>query len=111
MALMVVGHPPPVMETGLATTSMLGIIENPETTYADTIKPLPQTHKPIPLKQIAYLHGELRVVWKDEEINRMMINEDLQYVVIVKNSYGWPEIQDLRRLITNQSELKGILGY
>ncbi|WMV58421.1 hypothetical protein MTR67_051806 [Solanum verrucosum] len=37
----------------------------------------------------------------------MIINEDLQFAVIGKFSYGWPEIQKLRRLIPKQCELKG----
>ncbi|KAG5585127.1 hypothetical protein H5410_045561 [Solanum commersonii] len=38
---------------------------------------------------------------------QMIINEDLQFAVIGKFSYGWPEIQELRRLIPKQCELKG----
>ncbi|KAG5597386.1 hypothetical protein H5410_038618 [Solanum commersonii] len=37
----------------------------------------------------------------------MIINEDLQYAVIGKFSYGWPDILDLRKLIPKQCELKG----
>lgn len=35
------------------------------------------------------------------------INENLEYVVIGKFSSGRPDIQDLRRLISKQCELKG----
>lgn len=44
-------------------------------------------HKPIPLKQIFYLHEEPHIVW-EEEVNQMMTNEELQYVVIGKLSHG-----------------------
>ncbi|WMV47050.1 hypothetical protein MTR67_040435 [Solanum verrucosum] len=37
----------------------------------------------------------------------MIVNENLEYAVIGKFSYGWPEIQDLRKLISKQCELKG----
>lgn len=37
----------------------------------------------------------------------MIISEDLQYVVVGKISYEWPDIQDLRRLIPKKWELKG----
>ncbi|WMV32600.1 hypothetical protein MTR67_025985 [Solanum verrucosum] len=37
----------------------------------------------------------------------MIINENLEYAVIGKFSYGWPAIQDLRNLIPKQCELKG----
>ncbi|KAH0696033.1 hypothetical protein KY289_013515 [Solanum tuberosum] len=62
---------------------------------------------PVPMKQVAYLHGEPRIIWEEEEVEQMIINEDLQFPVIGKFSYGWPDIQDLRRLIPKQCELKG----
>ncbi|XP_049410642.1 uncharacterized protein LOC125873836 [Solanum stenotomum] len=37
----------------------------------------------------------------------MIINENLEYAVIGKISYGWPAIQDLCKLIPKQCELKG----
>ncbi|KAK4726324.1 hypothetical protein R3W88_031241 [Solanum pinnatisectum] len=37
----------------------------------------------------------------------MIINENLEYAVIGKFSYGWSAIQDLRKLIPKQCELKG----
>lgn len=86
MALIAIGQPLPVVETGLTITSMLGVTKNSKITYADTIKPMPQTQE-ISLKQIAYLHGEPKVVWEEEEINQMIINEDLQYAVIENFSY------------------------
>jgi len=42
-----------------------------------------------------------------EEANQMIINENLQYAVIGKFSYGWSDIQELRKLIPKQCELKG----
>lgn len=40
-------------------------------------------------------------------MEKIIINEDPQYVLIGKFSYGWPDIQYLRRLIPKQCELKG----
>ncbi|KAG5619978.1 hypothetical protein H5410_005196 [Solanum commersonii] len=37
----------------------------------------------------------------------MIRNENLQYTIIGKFSYGWPDIQELRTLIPKQCELKG----
>ncbi|KAH0743368.1 hypothetical protein KY290_031361 [Solanum tuberosum] len=59
------------------------------------------------LKPIVYLHGEPRIVWKEEEVDRMIVKENLEYAVIGKFSYGWPEIQELRKLIPKQCDLKG----
>ncbi|WMV59325.1 hypothetical protein MTR67_052710 [Solanum verrucosum] len=104
MAMLAVGQPPPV---GAGPTAPLLREEPLKLTYADVIKPHPSQYNALPLKQIAYLHGEPRIVWEEEEVNQMIINEDLQYAVIGKFSYGWPDIQDLRRLIPKQCDLKG----
>ncbi|KAH0669551.1 hypothetical protein KY289_024044 [Solanum tuberosum] len=59
------------------------------------------------MKPITYLHGEPRVIWEEAEVEQMIQNENLQYAVIGKFSYGWPDIQDLLKLIPKQCELKG----
>lgn len=40
-------------------------------------------------------------------MEQMIVNENLQYVVIGKFSYGWRDIQELRRIIPKQCEMKG----
>ncbi|KAH0695913.1 hypothetical protein KY289_013395 [Solanum tuberosum] len=56
---------------------------------------------------ITYLHGEPRVIWEEEEVTQMIQNENLQYAIIGKFSYGWLDIQELGTLIPKQCELKG----
>ncbi|KAG5575874.1 hypothetical protein H5410_056008 [Solanum commersonii] len=63
--------------------------------------------KPIHLKPVAYLHGEPRVLWEKEEVENMIIKEKLEFAVIRKFSYGWPEIHELRKIIPKQCDLKG----
>ncbi|WMV14215.1 hypothetical protein MTR67_007600 [Solanum verrucosum] len=75
-------------------------------TYASSLKQPKAQSKPIPLKPISYLHGEPQVICEHDEVNQMIINENLEYAVIGKFSYGWPEIQDLQKLIPKQCELK-----
>ncbi|KAH0637783.1 hypothetical protein KY285_037455 [Solanum tuberosum] len=83
MAMMALGQPPP-MEVG--PTISMKVIDKP--TYASTIKPAHPSCKHVPLKQISCLHGEPRIVWEEDEVNQMIINEDLQCTVIGKFSYG-----------------------
>ncbi|KAG5611553.1 hypothetical protein H5410_022834 [Solanum commersonii] len=97
MAATASGQPPP--EVGLLAPS--------GPSYADSLKQPRAKVKSLPLKPISYLHGEPQVIWEHEEVNQMIINENLEYAVIGKFSYGWPEIQDLRKLIPKQCELKG----
>ncbi|KAG5600706.1 hypothetical protein H5410_032076 [Solanum commersonii] len=56
---------------------------------------------------ITSVSGEPQVIWEHEEVTQMIVNENLECAVIGKFSYGWPDIQDLRRLIPKQCELKG----
>ncbi|KAG5591323.1 hypothetical protein H5410_041837 [Solanum commersonii] len=65
------------------------------------------SQRPVSLKPLTYLHGEPRVIWDQSEVEQMIVNENLQYVVVGKFSHGWPDIQELRRLIPKQCELKG----
>lgn len=59
------------------------------------------------MKPISYLHGEPQIIWEQDEVEQLIINESLEHTVICKFSYGWPNIQDLRRLILKKCELKG----
>ncbi|KAH0632725.1 hypothetical protein KY284_035511 [Solanum tuberosum] len=93
----------PLLGVGQAVVGM-----EPDTRrkYADVLRPASGIAKPIPMKPIAYLHGEPRIIWEEEEVEHMIIKENLEFAVIGKFSYGWPEIQDLRKLIPKHCELR-----
>ncbi|KAH0710064.1 hypothetical protein KY284_011491 [Solanum tuberosum] len=76
-------------------------------TFASLFKPTSGETRPIPLKPISYLHGEPRIIWEQAEVEQMIVNENLQYAVVGKFSYGWPDIQELRKIIPKQCGLKG----
>ncbi|WMV25600.1 hypothetical protein MTR67_018985 [Solanum verrucosum] len=59
------------------------------------------------MKQIQYVEGVPRITWTEEEVNRMNVIENLQFAVIGKFSYGWPELDDLRVQIPKQLQIKG----
>lgn len=79
----------------------------PSQSYASILKPPASSTKPLPLKLVSYLHGEPMVIWDQTEVDQMIVNESLQFAVIGKFSYGWPEIQGLKKIIPKQCELKG----
>lgn len=62
---------------------------------------------PIPIKKVCYNNGVPRVVWTEDELDRMNIIENLQYAVVGKFSYGWTKIEELRTLIPKQCKIKG----
>lgn len=63
--------------------------------------------EPIPIKPITFLHGQPLIKWTELEVKRMNLIEGLQYAVVGKFSYGWPELQELRRIIPPQYGIKG----
>lgn len=71
------------------------------------LQPNLPTIQAVPIKPVSYLHGEPMIVWEQSEVDQMILREKFQYVVIGKFSYGWPDMQELRRLILKQCELKG----
>ncbi|XP_075087644.1 uncharacterized protein LOC142169650 [Nicotiana tabacum] len=60
--------------------------------------------EPIPLRRITFLHGKLMVKFTKSEVERMNVIEGLQYAVVGKLSYGWPDLQELRRIIRAQAK-------
>lgn len=78
----------------------------PAMTYATLPKQQKDPVKTVPIKPITYLHSEPQVIWDKDEVKQMIINEDLEYAMIGKFSYGWPDIHELRKLIPNQCALK-----
>ncbi|PHU17446.1 hypothetical protein BC332_13141 [Capsicum chinense] len=100
MALVVAGQPS-VTEIGQDDTTIT------KPTFANILQSAIIPNMQLPLKEISYLHGEPHIIWEEEKVNQMIIKEDLQYAVIDKFSYSWPDIQNLRRLIPKQCELKG----
>uniref|UniRef100_M1DRG6 DUF4283 domain-containing protein n=1 Tax=Solanum tuberosum TaxID=4113 RepID=M1DRG6_SOLTU len=69
----------------------------------------PKTAKPkhsIPIKDITYVHSESTVLWDEEEVDNMVIQEDLEFAVIEKFSYGWPELEEIRKIMPLQYKIK-----
>ncbi|KAG5616665.1 hypothetical protein H5410_016489 [Solanum commersonii] len=71
----------------MATTAVIiNNIGKPSTmTYANTIKPRSPQYKPVPMKQIAYLHGEPRIIWEEKEVAYVLIRTTLleNYVTLL----------------------------
>ncbi|KAH0666514.1 hypothetical protein KY285_027720 [Solanum tuberosum] len=102
MVSMATGQHPPV-EVGQTQ----GPLEEIKISYANTLAAPKKRHHSLQIKPLTNLHGEPKLVWEKEEVQQMIINEDLQYAVIGKFFYGWPDILNLRKFIPKQCELKG----
>lgn len=73
--------------------------------YVDLLKPstihIPKNNgklrmEPIPIKKPTYHDGIPRITWTEEEVKLMNTIENLQYTVIGKFSYGWPDLEELQ---------------
>ncbi|KAH0707961.1 hypothetical protein KY290_009561 [Solanum tuberosum] len=76
--------------------------------YAHIFKPksINPTHPMIPAKPVVMLHGEPNITWKASEVKALIRQENLQYAIIGKFSYGKPDIIELRRTIPGQCGIK-----
>lgn len=61
----------------------------------------------IPRKPVQLIDGFPRIKWTEAEVCCMNIIENLQYVVISKFSYGWPDLDIPRNVIPLQCGIKG----
>lgn len=59
------------------------------------------------MKSVSYTNGIPRIVWTEDEVDRMNTIENLQFAVIGKFSYGWPILEERRSLIPRQCNIKG----
>lgn len=59
------------------------------------------------MNSLTYVHGELPLLWWEEEVNNMIIQEHMQHAIIGKLLYGWPELEKLHQIITLQYEIRG----
>lgn len=70
-----------------------------------------QEHKavvePILLRRVVVLNGQPIVVCTEEEVERMNVIEELEYVVVGKFAYGWPDLNEIRRILPAQCGIKG----
>ncbi|KAF3655827.1 hypothetical protein FXO38_14505 [Capsicum annuum] len=61
----------------------------------------------VPFKPVIVMHGEPSVTWKSSEVKNLIIQENLQYAIIGKFSYGKPDVNELRKVIPKQYVIKG----
>lgn len=82
--------------------------------YVDLIKPSPAIQqvdrdvaKGVSIKQPTFINGIPRVTWTKEEVTKMNVMENLQYAIIGKFSYRWPDLDDLGIQIPKKCNIKG----
>ncbi|KAG5576851.1 hypothetical protein H5410_056985 [Solanum commersonii] len=95
----------PVTSTILPTSAQLvkqpDYAKEPKVKYADFLK---LANKQViqdssPLKTVEYINGMPRIFWIEDEMDKMIVIEGLQFVLIGKLSYGWPDLEDSRNEI------------
>lgn len=59
----------------------------------------------IPFRKPVFNNSVPPVTWIDDEIKIMSISKNLQYVVIGKFSYGWPNLDELRKTLSKQCNI------
>ncbi|WMV57128.1 hypothetical protein MTR67_050513 [Solanum verrucosum] len=81
-----------------------------KTLYADTIRPtntIAKKTEPVLMKPVTIVEGIPRIKWTESEVERMNIKQNLEFAIIGKFSYGWPDLEFLRKAIPSQCGIKG----
>ncbi|KAG5616037.1 hypothetical protein H5410_015861 [Solanum commersonii] len=60
------------------------------------------------LKSIKYVHGEPTLQFTFKELDEFATEEGLHQAIVMKFSYGAPEIQELRSILPKQFAIKGL---
>ncbi|WMV11230.1 hypothetical protein MTR67_004615 [Solanum verrucosum] len=84
------------------------LITSQNNQYATLLKPKPMVPQitRVPPKPVNIVHGEPNITWKTSEVKSLIIQENLQYAIKGKFSYGKPDVQELRRTIPGQCGIK-----
>lgn len=61
---------------------------------------------PIPLNLVTFLHGQPFIKWTEAEVSRINVIEGIQYAIVWKFSYGWIELQEIRKILPAQCGVK-----
>lgn len=54
----------------------------PLVSYFNLLKQPKEPSRKVPIKLLSYLHGEPQVIWEQEEVEQIIVNENLEYAVI-----------------------------
>ncbi|XP_019241772.1 PREDICTED: uncharacterized protein LOC109221779 [Nicotiana attenuata] len=122
------GQPPPV--AGQPPQPPPTTTQSPTTTnnspqpmnYANAVRPVTKatgSHErnpniePITLRRAQFFQGQPTICFTEAEVERMNQIEGLQYAVVCKFSYGWPDLNEIRRIVPIQCGIKGEckIGY
>ncbi|WMV19716.1 hypothetical protein MTR67_013101 [Solanum verrucosum] len=74
-------------------------------------EPVPSPTQSVPktqLKSIKYVHGEPTLQFTFKELGEFATEEGLYQAIVMKFSYGAPEIQELRSILPEQFAIKGL---
>uniref|UniRef100_M1BDR9 Uncharacterized protein n=1 Tax=Solanum tuberosum TaxID=4113 RepID=M1BDR9_SOLTU len=118
MVLLNDGHPPPVGGIHFSITDFPALNEsasidpkNPklsvEKSFANSLNQTEQQSNKALRKEVSVVGGISQIKWTEEEIERMNQIEDLQFAVIGKFTYEWSDLEELRRIIPQQCEIRG----
>ncbi|KAG5577322.1 hypothetical protein H5410_057456 [Solanum commersonii] len=76
--------------------------------FADSLKQLAQQSHDNLRRDITMVEGIPQIKWTEEEVNRMNQIEELQFAVIGKFTHDWSDLEELRRIIPQQYDAKGL---
>nr|XP_018631014.1 uncharacterized protein LOC108947471 [Nicotiana tomentosiformis] len=82
---------------------------NPKQSYATQLHPKHSAavSSKVELFPVKLVHGESTIVFSMEEFNQLTREEGVNQAVVVKFSYGKPELQEIRKNFPSQFDVQG----
>ncbi|KAH0652600.1 hypothetical protein KY289_030278 [Solanum tuberosum] len=75
--------------------------------FADSLVTKIPITESISRKEVVMVQGVPHIKWTEDEVETMNRVENLQYVVVGKFTYEWADLDELRRIIPLQCDIKG----
>uniref|UniRef100_M1CMH9 DNA/RNA binding protein n=1 Tax=Solanum tuberosum TaxID=4113 RepID=M1CMH9_SOLTU len=98
---------PPLPSNCSNATKLLNPSLPKEISFAESLAQLAQQSHDSLRRDITMIRGIPQIKWTEEEVNMMNQIEELQFAVIGKFTHDWSDLEELRRIIPQQCDIKG----
>ncbi|KAG5616346.1 hypothetical protein H5410_016170 [Solanum commersonii] len=98
---------PPLPSKASTATKLLNLCLPKEFSFAESLNQLAQQSHDSLRRDFTLVRGIPQIKWTEEEVDRMNQIEELQFAVVGKFTHEWSDLEELRRIIPQQCDIKG----
>uniref|UniRef100_M1DGV0 Uncharacterized protein n=1 Tax=Solanum tuberosum TaxID=4113 RepID=M1DGV0_SOLTU len=90
-------------------TKLLNLCLPKEFSFAESLNQSAQQSHDSIRREFTLVGGIPQIKWTEEEVDRMNQIEELQFAVVGKFTHEWSGLEELRRIIPQQCDVKGLM--